>query len=357
LKTLLSIALILSSLFVKAGYDFTPVMIHLNKEKQADSVGFNLVEELPRLLYKKLLEGEIKLYNNPAKEIEITPSNLIKLEQDNQVRFDAVPDLFINELWSKLGRRFEFKILGFSFFSRKSDQSLMNFGFIDIVDVKDILIQNLIPTNANGSSELSFWQALNSKAYPFQIVKFGGRDLVKKPELAIKLKKQALCKKVQSNSIPIAKKKRIWSILYPSKEEQIDNRLICRSLETYYRRNKQEVFEFINLPDIHIQKEYPITITEIELEEIWNWDEDEVKRDIIRIRPYVNGVPLAFIGWEELKNKNILLDFRAITDLLEDHNYTTNIIKINDEVIAKIDQAKAQNQLMSGNFNKILFKN
>ena len=328
----------------------------MNKEKQHDSVGFNIVEELPRLLYKKLLEGELKLYTNAAKELVIDPSNLIKLEQDNHIRFDAVPDLFVNELWSKLGRRFEFKILGFSFFARKKDNSLLNFGFIDIMDIKDQLISTLISTNANGGNELNMWDAIHSKAYPFQIVKFGGHDLVKKPELAIKLKKKAMCQKVQPNTYKIPMSKRVWSTVYPSKEIGLDNKLICQSLEGYYQKNKHEVLEFILIPDLHIRKNYPIIVTEVELEELWTWDNDLITKKIVRIRPSVNGVPLGYLSWNNLKEKNILRDFRALTDLLEDHNYAANITQINDEIIEREYRIGVSNNLNKSYFNKILIR-
>lgn len=339
-----------------ASYDYTPVILHLSADKQPDSLGFNLVRSFPKLVYREILEGRVKLYNNAAKEVQITPSNLIRLEQENKLQFDQIQDLFFNEVWKYYHRNFEFQVIGFSFFARTPAQKLLNFGFVDANEIRRLLENRYAETDLNGPDSLTYWQAICSKAFSFQVVKFGNKDFEKKPELAIKLRKQALCAKTRKNTYPISRRKFVNSVMYPSKDEQLDNFRICSSLESYYRKNPQVVFRHIQVGPEYKNREYPMTLTRIELQETWFWQEGKVHRRTDKILPYINGVAMDSLNWTELQRLNLMVNFRPLAELFEDGNFTFNIAQVNSSPIRLEDQPIVQNALIMGNWTRIKLK-
>jgi hypothetical protein len=153
-KRFLHIAFILlSSTSLYAGkirtYTEVPALIHLVKNEQEDTNGFNLVEYLPQLIYQKINEGKVTLWDSPKKQLSISSSALKNIENNNNVSFARTQHLFINELWTSSRRRTEFVIVGFSFLS-ESAKGKVSFGYVDIQDVLGLLSTELIPCNVNG---------------------------------------------------------------------------------------------------------------------------------------------------------------------------------------------------------------
>jgi hypothetical protein len=340
-----------------AGYDFTPVIINLNSSKQADSIGFNLVKSLPPFIYKEILEGRVKLYSNASKKLVISPTSLVKLEQDAQSRFAFCEDLFFNQVWKRYGRNVEIHTVGFSFFTRKLDNTLLSFGFIDANDLEYALKSNIIPVNANGTSSLSYWEAIGSMIYDFQIVKFGNKDLVDKAELALKLKEDAVCKKRKNNFFEIPLRKDIFLAIYPNSQEKKDNALICNAFQNHFKENKQVLLEYINKPDLLLDPNYPIIVNEIRIREKWTLVDSKIIKETIQVTPYVNGIQVNTYSMNDLEELHLMVSFRPLLDLVEGRNYDANIIKVNNQDVPNEWRSKVAFALNQQQWNQLIIEN
>ena len=101
------------------------MLTHLNKTEQKDTMGFNLVEALPVLVYRLIEQNKVPLWDSPDKGLNIGFESLKNIEKNSATRFTEISDLFFNELWSSNRKRTRFDILGFSFIN-KNDKGEAN---------------------------------------------------------------------------------------------------------------------------------------------------------------------------------------------------------------------------------------
>ena len=59
----------------------TPVLLRVLRSEQSDTLGCNFVEELTRIVYNEIMTGHTKLWDSPAKEIQITGTTLQEIEK------------------------------------------------------------------------------------------------------------------------------------------------------------------------------------------------------------------------------------------------------------------------------------
>lgn len=346
----------------QAGYDYTPVLIHLNKDKQHDTVGFNLVEHLPEVIYKRIQDGSVPLWGSPLKKVRISIERLAQLEEQSGTKFLDNDDIFINEYWRLFRRDFEFHVTGFTFFNRSEDGEQVNYGFVDAEDIKGALNSLIIPCNANGNRMLTYWEAIRSKRYHFNLVKFGKVDFVKKPERSIELKHQAFeCEKIRNNALQLEDEKIVFSsILKSGQYSKNKNFAIYNGLEKYFNENLPE---FLNLaPEgkfSHLDKNLKVNIEEIQIVEHWNRDRKtgQVSTNAIAMTIVANGVTLKTLKQTDISNLEFLIEFKSFKDYLKDKSYEYIITRVNTEEIMGYKAKEVQNALETGPWHLISFEN
>jgi len=345
--------MLVSAQFVAlAGYDYTPVLIHLNKEKQHDTVGFNLVEHLPAVIYKRIMDGSVPLWGSPLKKIKISVERLKQIEEESNTSFLENDNIFINEYWKLFRKNFEFHVTGFTFFNRSETGVKVNYGFVDADDIKGVLNSLVIPCNANGNRMLSYWEAILSKRYHFSLVKFGKVDFVKKPRKSIELKQEAFeCEKIKHNALILPDEKMVFSKIVKSGQySKNKNYVIFTALEKYFNENIQE---FLNIaPEgkfSHLDKNLKVKIDGIELVENWTRDEltGVILTETIALTIYANGVKLQTLKKSDIENLSFLIEFKAFADYLQDKSYEYIITRINSEDIMGYKAKEVQQALES----------
>src|SRR4051812_30271796 len=101
IKTFLLVSLLFFLSIYNTLADFTPVLLRVPKADQSDSLGCNFVEQFTVLVYKEITAGHVKLWDSPAKEIQITGSTLQELERASDTKFIEQEIFFIYENWQK----------------------------------------------------------------------------------------------------------------------------------------------------------------------------------------------------------------------------------------------------------------
>ncbi len=340
-KRFLHIAIILlSSTSVFAGkirtYTEVPALIHLVKSEQEDTNGFNLVEYLPQLIYQKINEGKVTLWDSPKKQLSIASSALKNIENNNNVSFARTQHLFINELWTSSRRRTEFVIVGFSFLS-ESSKGKISFGYVDIQDVLGLLSTELIPCNVNGPAQLSYINALYSRRYSFNLLQFGSNDFTVKPTESILIKRDAFYSKKKVQGLyKFPQTKMVTYVIEKNASEINDPGTdIINSIEKYLNLNKEVLFNIggDKYFDYH-NKLIEVTITRIEFTEIWEKRGNQFYYKPYQVRIFANNKPLNTLSFEELANWGLLINFKTIEDVLKEKSFQYSIYKINRDLIA-----------------------
>lgn len=343
----------------KRGYDYTPVLIHLNKDKQHDTVGFNLVEHLPEVIHKRILSGEVTLWGSPLKKIKISVDRLAQLEAESGTKFLENNDLFINEYWKLFRKQFEFHVTGFTFFNRSEDGKPVNYGFVDADDIKSVLASLIIPCNANGVRNLSYWDAILSKRYHFDLVKFGKVDFAKSPERSIKLKHQAFyCEKIKHNALVLDDEKHVFSsILKSGKYSKNQNYKIYEGLEKFLNENKQELFNLAEEGMFnHLDPNLTFRVDQIDIIELWDKSKDgKITRKLVAMTLVVNGKKLKTMNSSDLKALDFLIEFKPFVEYIQSEDYEFIITRVNTQDIIGFQAKGVQQALETKPWHLILY--
>jgi len=335
-----------------AGFDYTPVLVHLNKANQHDTIGFNLVEEIPQLFYRRILNNEITLWDSPNKQAKISPEALLAIERSTSTSMLALKDLFLNEIWKHFKRDFEFNIIGFTFMNNGEGGQKVVYGFVDAEEVKLLLKSLIIPTNANGAAHLTYWDALYSASYSFNVVQFGKNTFQKNMMQSLELENEIFRNpKIKSNQVELKEQKEIHYFMLPNNEK---NKILFESLNDYLNNNKEF---FFNNGGTEIYSPFDpskkIAISKIEVVEFRQKTNKFQKSSIEKFIIYVNGKPLNVLDQNSLSNINVFIDFKPISDYINTHQNLIILTKINNQEVPAVFSSYYFNALEKDDWNKI----
>lgn len=344
--------LVLVSFIAKAGFDYTPVLLHLSKVNQHDSVGFNLVDALPKLLYRKIMNNEVTLWDSPNKKAKITPDALIAIERSTSTSFSSIEDLFLNEIWRATKKDAEFNLIGFTFINENSVGSKVVYGFIDADENRELLKSLVIPTNANSQCNLTYWDALTSKVYNFNIVQFGRNNFEKNMQASLELKHSLFDNnRLHTNAYDIKAQKELQYYMLPGNDK---NKAFFESLEAFFNANREMFYSLggeriIDFYDIR----KPVKISKIELTELRSKNANTFESIYLKMIIYVDGKPLDELNEKKIKSLPVIVNFRTISDYLSLRNYEVTLTKINNQEISSILSTFYLNALDKSPWDKI----
>ena len=316
-------------------YEMKPVLIYLSAIDQPDSVGFNLVESLQKLLYPLIQNGDIALWKTSKKNELINKIQFLELEKSIKTPFIKSNDLFIHEYWQLVGKEFDFMVRGFSFVGKSLYKEPVSYGFIDAVDVIGILKSVKIPTSHQGYSDISYWNAIHSKAFNFNIVQFGKKDFKINPESSILLKNQAcFSKSVKRNFYKPKKSKRItYKIISPTINSNIENKKIYTETESGINSNKQII---LNINKKLFDPNYLIKywkINTIRIVEKWSNYKNIPLQELEYLIIEVNGKDYK-LSRQQIEELELSINLQGIYEYLSEKNFDFIIEKINSESIS-----------------------
>lgn len=316
-------------------YTEMPVLIHLYAANQNDTNGFNLVTELPRLIYKKINDGSLTLWDSPKKQVAISPSALRNIETSNNTSFANVESLFINEVWTSSRRKTEFYVVGFSFLAETANGRI-SFGYVDASEAFPHLVNNFISTNVDGPAELNYMDALYSKRYDFSVIQFGNTDFTKNMALAQTIKKEAFFSKKKIIGLRKLPTTKMLSYVIEKNLQLADDpaTAMLASIEGFLNENREIFFEIGGSKYYNFETyKSEITITRIEITEIWEKRGNTIIYYPRKIQLYANNKPLNPLTFEDIMKWQLLIKFKSLEDILTEKNYLFTIFKCNNTMI------------------------
>ncbi len=325
----------------RKAYTEVPALIHLYAANQNDTNGFNLVQDLPALIYKNILSGKLTLWDSPKKQVAISPNALQNIENSNSALFSNLESLFINELWTSTRRKTEFYVAGFSFLA-ETDKGRVSFGYVDAAEAYSILATNYITTNVNGPAELNYINALYSRKYDFALIQFGNTNFSKNIALAQKIKNDAFySKKKVSGLYQLPTSKMLSYVIDKNVSEKNDAGIVLiKGLENFLNTNKEIFFEIGGSKYYDYQTfKNELSITRIEIIEEWRKNGNVYSYLPKSIKIFTNNKPLNTLTFEEIEKWNLLIQFKSIDDIVAEKNYLFSIFKFNNTLIPPDESA------------------
>lgn len=331
---LLFICLILSSGASAIRFDETRVLVHLSRSDLHDTAGFNLVEQLPPLLYRELISGRAQLWDGPQKKVQIHRDALKQIDEGKM--FTQVSDLFLTEKWILSKKKLFTELSGFAFIGKNSRGETVNLGYMEAAEVKKVLTENLVLVNANGFGRQNFWEALLAKNYPFNITQFGTDDFKSNPMNAINLKLELFSNpkiKIMSRPCPVQEKTLLQEIR--SDAPGSVNAALFNSLNLWLNLNREFFLNHGgNHIHSHLEKDKPIVVNQMNIETIYFKQADgTVQKQIKSLVMLVDGKAMTPLNREDLKQMDVTVKLQAFTDYLESFGFASELKRINDQDI------------------------
>lgn len=337
------------------GFDYTPALIHLSAADQHDSIGFNLVEDLPEAVYDKVLNNEIALWDSPKKNIRITKSTLQNLEKNSNTSFKDLNNLFIHEIWKLFRKDFEFTIVGITFSTTKHGKEVV-YGYMDLKDIYRFIESRQIETNANGPGSLTYLQALNSKLFNFDLVQLGDNDFKKKPQKSWKIVDHIFNNsKMKTNCfVPVPEKEVVYQIA-PVDHSDYDNQLLLNKLSEYLTKNKQVFYNYGgDMIYSHLDADQKINVTKVVVCEGWSKKEGVLAYRFKWIDIYVDDKVMKRIRADKIdETLDFLIKFTNFKDFILAKSFLIQIQSVNDERVDLNRSTEMYNALATHPWNKV----
>ena len=356
LSVLLLLALTACKSNVPIGYDYTPVLLHLDKNKQADSIGYNLASEIPKLLYGRILSGDIALWGSPDKKVQISTEAFLDMEKTAKTPFVESQNFFIHEVWRIYKRNFSFGVLGFSFAGETRSGRKINYGYVDATDVIALMRDRNIPCNANGSGYLSFWDALHSMTFNFNLVQYGKDDFRKDPLRSFALKDQAITsKKTKRKLYQIRLDKEIeYRILPPKINSNENNTVLYTSLERFINDNKHIILNAGGSEHFSHIATKPWKIDNIIVTEKWSKFNNLPFQELLKIQLFIEGKPIV-LRKRDLDEMDVKINLQGTEEYLSGKAFDFVIQRINSQEISAKDSEKFYGALLAKQWNKLTY--
>ncbi|HYG14736.1 MAG TPA: hypothetical protein VEC12_03215 [Bacteroidia bacterium] len=314
------------------------VLTHLNKDEQHDTFGFNLVTSIPALVYSLLEKDMVTLWDSPRKDVKITFQSLKNIEASTKTFFRKTDDIFFNEVWSSNRRKTQFNILGFSFINKNDKGEQVSYGFVDIEDIDEILGDSILYTNANGGDSISYFTAIYSRNYHFNLVQFGQNTFKDNLLKSIQVKEKAFSKKKKIiNKIELPGRKRVYYEIVKSWRGETYYRGIENFLnenpEFFFNNGGGHIFSYLG-------RDFIFSISKIEVEEIWEKTGNGIVHSPQNIILYFNTAKTHPIRIDAFAKYGLKLDFQEIKTSLASKNFEYLIKKINHQEIMPAQSGK-----------------
>lgn len=323
-----------SSQNIPQKYDVKPVLLHMSKTNQPDSLGFNLVSSIHNLLYPRIVSGDIALWKTPKKQVLINKEQFKQLEKESNRDFKDNEDLFIHEYWQLLNKHFEFSVSGLSFVGVNRVGQPISYGFIDAVDVINLLKTTRIPANQMGPSDLSYWNAIHSKLFNFNVVQFGNLNFKSNPEQSLLIKNQACFSKKVTRAfyVPRYSKRITYRIINPEINSNPENKIIYSTANQQINKNKQIILNMIqrriSSEELYLNWE----VSSIRVVEKWSSHKSLPFQELEKILFKINGNTYS-LSKQELSELGMTINLQGIAEYLSEKNFDFLIEKVNSEPI------------------------
>lgn len=357
-KTILLILILLGSCKTKSGlprnYDFTPVLIHLDANKQADSLGFNLAEAIPELLYPRILTGDLALWENADKSAIKGPKKLRALEKIATQPFVRSNNLFIHQYWQIFKRNFEFGIQGFSFSGESQSGTVINYGYVDAPDLIALLKSEFVPTDANGSSDITYWDALHTMMYDFSLIQFGNNNFKQDARISAELQYQAIHDpQVYRKFTRIPERKKIsYKVLNPEISTNPENSVVFDKLQQYVNNNKQTILNASNSDYFKEHMSEPWPINGITVVEEWEKISSLPLQKFESITLFIEKEGITLTS-SQLDEMGIQINLQGFVEYLSEKRFSYLVEQVNEEEILPNNSEKTYQSLLKNDWNKI----
>ncbi len=336
-----------------------PVMLHLSGKNQPDTLGTNLVEYLPQLLYKEVIEGRVKLWEGPSKEKQVSVERLNEIEQSTATLFTKCNDLFLFEVWVIKKKHITPFTFGIGFVTQNTRGEEVSFGYVDYNDIRTLLRTNRIPCNANANFGTTYEDAIMQRIFVFTLMQYNKKTF--KTVIEAKQAQDELLhtRKYKYTAANVSQREITYSISFAnaSNEQSSINAInILQAFENYFSRNIQD---FLNIGGDKLHESTTkagVSLLAIEITELWSRHgiAGNTTTNVERLKFYFKSGELSSVSYNDVATFNVTVGTRAVWDVIGDKKFDYRLVKINDQLVSPTESIVYVSGLKVSPWNKLL---
>jgi hypothetical protein len=306
------------------------VVLLAQRSYQADSLGFNLVENMSRYFYEWIKDEKIILWDSPEKKRKISYQELQGIETTTQTHFRAATSLFLYELWKFNRKEYRCNAKGYAIMGRSSGNEDVLYGYVEQTNgLKELLQKAYLSIGIQAPYGITAWQALNNRLFDADIVAYDGIPVLTVEE-SNKYKKLALKGKKNLNYQKIPESRLVeYSIMTGPGEASLLSAKIIDTIEKFFNDNSQEFYNYGGDKIYSFLKKPPVILSEIRVGELFTIKNNTLISSAVFITPYVIGLPMDPIQAEQFNTWEIKVDSLPFKELLSQRAYYYKIQAIN----------------------------
>jgi hypothetical protein len=343
-------------LFASFAHAQVPVMLHLSRSLQSDTLDTNLPAELTVLVHPLIMKGEVTLWSSQKKQMKISPSGLQDLEKQTEMDFGSATDIFIYETWKTNNKSNKIEIEGISFTAKTPRGNEVHFGF---VKYKNLLphLKNKINVNVNGSYTTTYEDILNYKMFNYNVVQYDDKVIGTREQSNNIINAGITTKELnyQSKISPV-KKIKYEVIKVPASEDKLEknSQLLLFGLENFLSENLEIFLNSagnLTTEDINSQSIY---ITKIEVEELWEKNHDnQILYLPVSLIIYANDIILDAFPASIYQAWNVHINDKKLMDFIREKKFIFTINKINNQNISKNEAGLYEKALYNYDWSRL----
>lgn len=353
---IVSLVLLLSSLNLRAQ---VPVILRATASEQHDTIGCNFIKELCRISYEAILDGKAKLWDSPAKEIQLFAPSLLEIERSSQTKFIDQEIVFIYEMWSNVGKDLKSTTTGFLFSNKNSVGEEVAYGYVEYNDLQEACLRNRIVLNANGNYNSTLAAYIYSKNFNYKILQFAGKVIDNATDSRLIKENFIGERKFNTSSFAvneIQQKMVGWNLDFGAAltgPKADSSRMFIASLTTYLMENEELLYNLGGDKIVNPVQKGKWKVTRVEFRELWKKVNNEVLCDPSSMVVYINDIPLTEIPYRDLIKMEFKVGSVAWLDFIKAKGYALNITSINNQEITRAESFIYQKALNTFDWNKV----
>lgn len=334
-----------------------PVLLRLSRADQADTNGCNFVEQLTAIIYREIVDGRVKLWDSPAKEIQITGITLQELEKNTDTKFTSQEYVFIYELWQSNRKLLTSQTLGFNFSNKTGSGEDVAYGFVEYSAVRDLFLRTRISTNANGDYSSTYASYVNNKNYNYSIIQFNGK-VIKDGGESAKIKRDFIGgQQFNPATFVFSDPDRLISYQVEkstqSDEKSVNSNRFLQEVELYLTENEEIFYNFGGDKILSYFQKNQLHVTKIECTEIWKKINDSIFTETKTMTIYVNDSALYPMNTREISRLEVMINGKHLTEFIRQKRFNIVITQINAQKVSRKDAFLYYKGLMSAEWRNL----
>ena len=314
------------------------VLVRIGSSAEAKASKITFAQELSKLVYREIMNGNVTLWDSREKGLQITPVTLRGIENTTETKFEEQEYVFSYELWSRNRKMLTSKIYGFTFSSKTEEGEEVSYGYVDYDDLSQVFMTSRVPTNVDGDFNTTFATAFYRKLFDYSIFQFGNQ-IVNGWVESERLKHQFKDGREFNDHIGeyVSREKMVSYVVDGisqfDDEKSRNSELFLSSVENFLNSNREVFFNLGGDKMINYIEKEKIEVSKIQINELW-----VKKNNFVIFKP---KSMIIYVGDEKL-NRIPLTDMRKLkldigaTDLvtfLKTKNFNFSINQINAEPV------------------------